>query len=101
MSTISTIPCLGWFGKPTQHSLKQENVIMAYRISGKTLVLIGKKMRKIRKGQKREQVEVAEEAGVDTSYYARVERGEANPTLEVLYAIIKALHIKSSDLFPF
>lgn len=74
---------------------------MAYRISAKTLVLIGKKMRKIRKGQKREQVEVAEEAGIDTSYYARIERGEANPSLEVLYAIVRALHVKSSDILPF
>lgn len=87
--------------EPAKGCLSWENKLMAYRISGKTLVLIGKKMRKIRKGQKREQVEIAEEAGVDTSYYARVERGEANPTLEVLYAIIKALHVKSSDIFPF
>jgi len=74
---------------------------MAYKISAKTLILIGKKMRKFRKGQKREQVEVAEEAGIDTSYYARIERGEANPSLEVLYAIIKALHVKSSNILPF
>ena len=74
---------------------------MAYKIRAKTLILIGKKMRKFRKGQKREQVEVAEEAGIDTSYYARIERGEANPSLEVLYAIIKALHVKSSNILPF
>lgn len=74
---------------------------MSYRISGKTLVLIGKKMRKIREIQRREQVEVAEEAGIDTSYYARIERGEANPTLERLYSVVKALHVKSSDILPF
>lgn len=74
---------------------------MAYRISGKTLVQIGKRMRKIREGQKREQVTVAEEAGIDTSYYARIERGEANPTLEILYSIVKALHTKSSEILPF
>jgi transcriptional regulator with XRE-family HTH domain len=74
---------------------------MAYRISGKALVLMGRKMRKIRGEQKRRQVEVAVEAGIDTSYYARIERGEANPSLEVLNAIVKALHAKSSDLLPF
>ncbi len=74
---------------------------MAYRISAKTLVGIGKNMARLRKHQNRNQVEVAEEAGIDTSYYARVERGEANPSLEVIYAIIKALHIKSSDILPF
>lgn len=74
---------------------------MAYRISAKTLVGIGKNMNKIRNRQNRNQVEVAEEAGIDTSYYARVERGEANPSLEVIYAIIKALHVRSSDVLPF
>lgn len=74
---------------------------MAYRISGKTLVHIGKNMKKMREKQNRNQVEVAEEAGIDTSYYARVERGEANPSLEVIYAIVKALHTKSSDILPF
>jgi transcriptional regulator with XRE-family HTH domain len=44
---------------------------------------------------------VAEEAGIDPSYYARIERGEANPSLEVLNAIVKALHAKSSDILPF
>lgn len=74
---------------------------MAYRISGKTLVIIGKNMRKLREKQNRNQVEVAEEAGIDTSYYARVERGEANPSLEVIYAIVKALHTKASNILPF
>lgn len=74
---------------------------MAYRISAKTLIGIGKNMERLRKRQNRNQVEVAEEAGIDTSYYARVERGEANPSLEVMYAIIKALHVRSSDILPF
>lgn len=74
---------------------------MAYRISAKTLVIIGKNIRKVRESQKREQVEVAEEAGIDASYYARIERAEANPTLEIFYAIVKALHTKSSDILPF
>lgn len=74
---------------------------MAYRISAKTLILIGKKIRKTRESQRRDQVEVAEEAGIDTSYYARIERGEANPSLEVIYGVIKALHTKSSDILPF
>ncbi len=74
---------------------------MAYRISAQILIAIGKKMRKIRKSQGREQIEVAEEAGISGSFYARLERGEANPTLEVLYAVIKALHAKSSEVLPF
>lgn len=74
---------------------------MAYRISGKALVLIGKRMKKARKEHRRTQIHVAEEAGIDSSYYARIERGEANPSLEVLNAIVKALHVKSSDILSF
>lgn len=74
---------------------------MAYRISGKALVLIGKRMKKVRKEQKRTQVHVADEAGIDSSYYAKVERGEANPSLEVLNAIVKALHVSSSEILSF
>ena len=74
---------------------------MAYRISAKTLVIIGKNIKRERNKQKKEQVQVAEEAGIDTSYFARIERGEGNPTLEVLYAVVKALHVKSSDILPF
>lgn len=74
---------------------------MAYRISGKALVLIGKKMRKLRREQRRTQVHVADEAGIDSSYYAKVERGVANPSLEVLNSIVKALHTKSSDILSF
>lgn len=74
---------------------------MAYRISAQMLIIIGKNLKNVRKNQKREQVEVAEEAGINPSYYARLERGEGNPTLAVLYAVIRALHVKSSDILPF
>src|SRR3990167_7055326 len=97
----STNLCLYWSVKPAERPIKSKNIDMAYKISGKTLVIIGKNIRKIRESQKREQVEVAEEAGIDPSYYARVERAEANPTLEIFYAIVKALHIESSEILPF
>ena len=35
------------------------------------------------------------------NYYARIERGEENPSYEVLEKIIKALKVKSSEVFPF
>ena len=43
-------------------------------------------------------MDVAVEAGIDVSYFARIERGMANPTLEVLYAVIKSLHVSSQTL---
>ena len=40
------------------------------------------------------QVEVAEKAGIHYNYYARIERGEANPRVDIVDAIAKALKIK-------
>jgi transcriptional regulator with XRE-family HTH domain len=45
--------------------------------------------------------EVAKRAGTNTNYYAKLERGEAVPSLKMLEKIIKALSIKSSDVLPF
>ncbi len=44
------------------------------------------------------QAEVAEKAGVNTNYYACIERGEVNPSLEKIQAIAKALGLKSFDV---
>ena len=38
---------------------------------------------------------------MNTNYYACIERGEVNPSLDKLYAIIKALGVKSSAILPF
>lgn len=65
------------------------------------LIDIGKNIHKVRSRQNRTQEDVAGEAGIETSYFAKIERGEANPSLEIIYAIIKALHVKSSDILPF
>lgn len=74
---------------------------MAYRLSSQMLIKIGKNMRKIREKQERTQEDVAAEAGIEMSYYSKVERGEANPSLEIIYAIIRALHKNSQDILPF
>lgn len=74
---------------------------MAYRLTSKMLITIGKKIRKEREGQHRTQEDVSHEAGVETSYYAKIERGEANPSLEVIHSIIKALKLQSSKILPF
>lgn len=37
------------------------------------------------------QSEAAEKAGINPNYYARVERGEENPTLSTICKIVKAL----------
>ncbi len=58
----------------------------------------GKKVRNAREQKGLTQAEVAEKAGVNTNYYACIERGEVNPSLEKIQAIAKALGLKSFDV---
>ncbi|NCS98085.1 MAG: helix-turn-helix transcriptional regulator [Candidatus Pacebacteria bacterium] len=61
----------------------------------------GQNLRLARKKADLTQQQVAEKAKLHTNYYARIERGEENPSYEVLEKIVKALKIKSSEVFPF
>jgi len=62
---------------------------------------IGNNLKRIRNKKELKQVEVAVEAGINPSYYSKIERGEVNPSLEKIYRIIKALRIRSSEILPF
>ncbi len=55
---------------------------------------LGKTIKKARKQAKLTQVEVAGKAGVHVNYYARIERGEVNPSFEILESIARALKTK-------
>ena len=59
---------------------------------------LGNKLRKVREEAKLTQAEVAALAGVHVNYYARIERGEENPSFEKLQGIMRALKIKSLDI---
>lgn len=56
---------------------------------------LGAKLKGFREKTGMTQAEVAEQAGIHVNYYARIERGEENPTYEVLLRIKSALKIKS------
>lgn len=62
---------------------------------------IGQNIKKARKKSGLTQIEVANKAELHPNYYARVERGEVLPSMDVLERIIKALKVKSSDILPF
>lgn len=62
---------------------------------------IGKKIETKRKKLNLTQIEVAVEAGINSSYFSKIERGEVNPSLEVLFKVIKALKVSSSEILPF
>ncbi len=61
--------------------------------------VLGDVLRKAREATDLTQQEVATKAGVHVNFYARVERGEENPSFEKLQSIMKVLGIKSLDLF--
>ena len=67
----------------------------------KTQGEIGRKLREAREQKNLSQEDVAKAAGISSSYYARIERGEENPSTAVVENICKALKIKSSDILPF
>ncbi len=60
--------------------------------------VLGEKLRSIRETAHLTQQEVADASGMHVNYYARIERGEENPTYDKLQDIKKALKIKSLDL---
>ncbi len=62
---------------------------------------IGKNIKKARKKTSLTQSDVANKINIHPNYYARIERGELVPSLEVLEAIAKVLKVKSSDILPF
>lgn len=62
---------------------------------------IGKKLKQARKKQGLTQVQLAKKAEISTNYYARIERDEENPSIDVVRDIIKALKIKSTDILDF
>ncbi|MFH1958729.1 MAG: helix-turn-helix transcriptional regulator [Patescibacteria group bacterium] len=47
------------------------------------------------------QKQIAKKAKISTNYYARVERGEVNPSIDVFEDIVKALKVKSSKIINF
>ncbi len=69
-----------------------------YNISGMGSQQLGRNIKKARQKAQMTQVEAADKAGIHVNYFARIERGEVNPSYEILESIAKALKIKLSDL---
>ena len=62
---------------------------------------IGQRLQDARTRKGLTQAEVAKRAGTNTNYYAKLERGEAIPSLKMLEKVLKALNLRSSDVLPF
>ncbi|HEY4963927.1 MAG TPA: helix-turn-helix transcriptional regulator [Candidatus Saccharimonadales bacterium] len=61
-------------------------------------VKFGKRIKQLRLEQDMTQQMLADKIGVDRSYMGFLERGERNPSLEVIIKIAKALSKKPDDL---
>lgn len=62
---------------------------------------MGANIKKIRKSKKKRSLDVAIEAGIEPSYFSKIENGAAKPSLEKIYAICKSLGMESSQILPF
>ena len=61
---------------------------------------LGSNLKKAREKVKLTQAEVAEKAEITTTYYAMMERGEVNPSFDILHKMVKILKVKPSEIFP-
>lgn len=64
-------------------------------------IQFGKNIKKARTEAGLTQQQVADKAKTHVNYYARIERGEENPSFETLEKIMKALKVKSKEVMPF
>lgn len=62
-------------------------------------VLVGRNIRRIRVSRGMPQERLAYDAGVDRSYLGGMERGEENPTVDVLDRIAATLAVPLRELF--
>ena len=58
----------------------------------------GEKIRKAREKARLTQADVAEKADINVSYYAQIERGEVNLSIDKLQGIAKVLKIRSLEI---
>lgn len=60
---------------------------------------LGSRLRQLRAARGLSQEALARRAGIDRSFYSRVETGTMSPTVDKLYDIAAALQIHVSELF--
>jgi transcriptional regulator with XRE-family HTH domain len=70
-------------------------------IKDPTAVVIGENLKEARLDRRLTQVEVAELVHKKPNYYAKLERGEARPSLKTLEKLVHVLKVHSSKILPF
>lgn len=67
----------------------------------KLLNQISENLSRIRKDQRYTQRELAELAGLNSNYYAKVERGYGMPSLKTINKLAKALKVTATEIVGF
>lgn len=62
---------------------------------------LGEKLRNAREKSQLTQAEVAENAEITVTYYAMAERGEVNPSFDILHKLIKIFKVKPTEIIPY
>lgn len=62
---------------------------------------VAKRLKTLRLDRDLTQADIAEKAKMSTNYYAKIERGEVRPSVDIYERLAKALKVTSSDIFPF
>lgn len=62
-------------------------------------ILLGRKLRKLRKARGLSQEQLALKAGLDRSFIGKVERGEKNISIENVERLAKTLKVSVEELF--
>jgi transcriptional regulator with XRE-family HTH domain len=65
------------------------------------LTQISDNLSRIRKEQRYTQRELAELAGLNPNYYAKVERGDGMPSLKTIHKLAKALKVTATEIVGF
>ncbi len=68
-------------------------------MSTESLVLLGKRIRAIRKELRLTQEDLAAVLGISSRYLSEIERGNANPTAEMFFNLIEKYNVNISFLF--
>lgn len=63
--------------------------------------LLGQRVRGVRKAARLTQEQVAEKAGIAPNFLGYIERGKKRPSLEVTFALAKALNVPAETFFRF
>ena len=66
-----------------------------------TKILLGKRVRSLRRQKDYSQEQFAEKAEISGKYIGEIERGQANISMDVLDSIAKALDLNVSELLDF